>query len=366
MGTKKDTKVLPKKKAVAKIHSIRGLVRDRIIKGQYPPGERIPNRDELMRGFGVSCVTIQRALDRLKEDGFVRAVRGCGTFVVTYPPHLCRYGLVFPVESLQNPKEPDFYRWIYQAAREVEKTHKDVRFSIYRGMKEHSSHDAKDYNRLVNDVCEHRLAGLIFIMVDPQFFAGTPILEEPGISRVVHLVRTKAKGVSIIHSDLEAFIHMSLDCLGSRGRRRIAMLCYPETMPELSEYFWAAIAARDMTSKPYWIQCPSKNIEAGGKCIQMLLSGKGEDRPDGLISVEMFRESIIAGAVDAKLRIPEDLEVVIGSDIPNYENYPFPMRRLGCEPREFIETYIRIAREQAEGQFRPLTLLKPKFEEELS
>ncbi len=345
--------------------SIQNLLQERIIHGKYLPGQQIPRHTELKKALGVSRTTVQRAVDDLIRDGFVRTVRGRGTFVVAHPPHLCRYGLVFPVGPLHDPELPEFYRWICRFAMEMEEKRKDVRFSVYTEMDGH--HDVEDYDRLVSDVSEHRLAGLIFVIVDPQLFAGTPILEEPGIARVAHWDQTEAEGISIVHSDAEAFLHMALDHLHSRGRSRIALLCHPEDVPGLSRHFWPAIVERNMTSRPYWIQSPSKNPEGGGKCIHMLLSGEEEDRPDGLVSIEKFDESITAGVMAARVHVPEDLEVVIGWDhLPAVENTPIPMRRLASDVRELVETYIQLAKDQAQGRFQPLTLVAPKFEEDIT
>lgn len=43
-------------------------------------GDRIPNRTELKKNFDASSLTVQRALDRLKQDGFITAKSGIGTF----------------------------------------------------------------------------------------------------------------------------------------------------------------------------------------------------------------------------------------------------------------------------------------------
>jgi DNA-binding LacI/PurR family transcriptional regulator len=51
--------------------------------GMYPEGQLFPRRTELAVRFGVTRVTINRALDILQEKGFVAAKRGSGTVVVS-------------------------------------------------------------------------------------------------------------------------------------------------------------------------------------------------------------------------------------------------------------------------------------------
>ena len=49
--------------------------------GQLKPGQRLPSGRTLAKQYGVSLMTIQQALDRLKTEGAVAGVAGRGTFV---------------------------------------------------------------------------------------------------------------------------------------------------------------------------------------------------------------------------------------------------------------------------------------------
>lgn len=57
----------------------------RIVDGVYPAGARVPSVVELSTEFGVAASTAQKVLARLKEDGWVRAEVGLGTFVADQP-----------------------------------------------------------------------------------------------------------------------------------------------------------------------------------------------------------------------------------------------------------------------------------------
>jgi len=57
------------------------LFRQRIARGVWRFGEKLPTRDELMEEFGVSRVTIRQALDRLATEGLIESERGSGTIV---------------------------------------------------------------------------------------------------------------------------------------------------------------------------------------------------------------------------------------------------------------------------------------------
>ena len=52
-----------------------------IIRGDYPPGERIPSVRELSAEAGVNPNTMQRALSELEREGFVQTQRTAGRTV---------------------------------------------------------------------------------------------------------------------------------------------------------------------------------------------------------------------------------------------------------------------------------------------
>ena len=53
----------------------------RILKGEYPPGERLPGVRELAAQAGVNPNTMQRALAQLELEGLARADRTAGRLV---------------------------------------------------------------------------------------------------------------------------------------------------------------------------------------------------------------------------------------------------------------------------------------------
>ena len=49
--------------------------------GSYAPGDKIPSELELSSAYGVSRITVRRAIEDLSTDGFLVKRRGLGTFV---------------------------------------------------------------------------------------------------------------------------------------------------------------------------------------------------------------------------------------------------------------------------------------------
>ena len=59
-------------------------LRQDIMANRLAGGETIPTEKELMESYGIGRNTVRRALANLVEEGLLRKVHGCGTFVI--PP----------------------------------------------------------------------------------------------------------------------------------------------------------------------------------------------------------------------------------------------------------------------------------------
>ncbi|MCL4699441.1 MAG: histidine utilization repressor [Burkholderiaceae bacterium] len=55
-------------------------LKDGLAAGRWPPGALMPSEAELVAGFGVSRMTVNRALRELQSEGLVTRTQGVGTF----------------------------------------------------------------------------------------------------------------------------------------------------------------------------------------------------------------------------------------------------------------------------------------------
>lgn len=67
---------------------IADLLRDRIVRGDYPQGAKLPSETALVKEFDVSRLTVRRALAVLMSEGRTEAKRGIGVYVREVPPLL--------------------------------------------------------------------------------------------------------------------------------------------------------------------------------------------------------------------------------------------------------------------------------------
>ena len=65
---------------------IKDFVAGKIQDGTWTPGDRLPSENDLVLQFGMSRMTVNRALRELQEQGRIRRVAGVGSFVADEKP----------------------------------------------------------------------------------------------------------------------------------------------------------------------------------------------------------------------------------------------------------------------------------------
>jgi len=66
--------------------TIKAAIRRRILSGEWAEGGRVPSENALLVEFGVSRMTVHRALRELTAEGLLKRVQGLGTFVAGQRP----------------------------------------------------------------------------------------------------------------------------------------------------------------------------------------------------------------------------------------------------------------------------------------
>lgn len=57
-------------------------IRDKIVRGDYPNGDKLPSKRILAEDHGVSVITVQHALELLEDEGYIQARERVGYFVI--------------------------------------------------------------------------------------------------------------------------------------------------------------------------------------------------------------------------------------------------------------------------------------------
>lgn len=83
-------------KAAAPYARIKQHLKDELARGRWPPGAPMPSDAELVAQFGVSRMTVTRALNELRAEGLIERVQGVGTFAA----HLARVASQLQIRDL--------------------------------------------------------------------------------------------------------------------------------------------------------------------------------------------------------------------------------------------------------------------------
>ncbi len=76
----------PPSPVLAPYARVKRHLKDRLSQGFFPPGALMPSEAELVAQFGVSRMTVNRALRELQTEGLVERVQGVGTFAARLGP----------------------------------------------------------------------------------------------------------------------------------------------------------------------------------------------------------------------------------------------------------------------------------------
>jgi len=351
----------------AKQETILDSLRQEIARGKFKPGSRLPKQLEFARRFKMSVLTVQRAMDRLAHEGFIETRYSRGTFVVDHPPHLHHYALIFHADP--SDLEPGGWSHFHAAlANEAAKIHHAEKRQLECVYGIFEPTELPQYQRLVARVKSHQFAGLIFAS-HPGRLSGTPLVELAGVPRVGLMRYDPAfPQISAVKFDALAWFEKAFDYLAARGRKRIAFVSKPgqKLLTDL-DCPPSLLSVRGLITHPYW-NLPLPLWSAGAQHIVRLLMRSEGERPDALvITDDNAVEPAMAGLMAAGCRVPDDVEVVAHANFPRSGPGVLPLKWLGYDQREILQTAIAIIDQQCRGEKPPVaTTIAPVFEEELA
>lgn len=344
--------------------SIVDALRGEILRGQFARGARLPNRRDLVRRFGASSVTIQRAVDRLIADGFIYTDGPNGTFVAPNPPHISRYGLLLT----SHPSHPKSWRRfsavLSNAARDLY-PEEERTIAVYYDID--GKTQTEDYRRLIRDLRSHRLAGLI-IVGEPDRLFGTPVFEPDSPPRVVMMEEAVGPDMPVVGHDRYAFVDKALDFLSRQGRKNIAFIGGERISPHnLQQYFASSLARHAMHHEPYWWQQVFVGTPELARNLVHLLTHAGQSqRPDGLIIYDdNLVEHVIAGVMEAGVHVPRDLDLVTHCNFPWASPTVVSLKRIGYDAAQTLKLCVDLIDRQRRGETVELmSQMKPIEEHE--
>ena len=93
-----DSTAIADRRSAAPYARVKAFLKDALASGRWLPGALMPSDAELVAQFGVSRMTVTRALRELQAEGLVERVQGVGTFAA----HLYRVSSTLTIRDLHD------------------------------------------------------------------------------------------------------------------------------------------------------------------------------------------------------------------------------------------------------------------------
>ncbi|MFA6294034.1 MAG: GntR family transcriptional regulator [Victivallales bacterium] len=363
----KPTVALRERRSIKRDNAANEL-RLKIIGGEWKPGEKIPNRDNLRRMLKLSPVTIQKAMGQIEEDGFISSHGANGTYVVRNLPNLSNYGIVFPYRQTREGGWPLFWSLLLKEAEYLQTLNKSF-FPIYYASDDRGQ-GADHKSKIIRDVESHCLAGLIFLS-SPVDYMNTPVITSRNVQRVMVMSSLSSiPGIPSVWFDYSSLIDRALERFAVRGRKHIAVITpsgFFETRQELIHQWMASLQRHGLTSRTQWqLGVDLLHPQTSRHIVQLLMSLPKNERPDGLlIADENLVDPVISGLIDSNMRIPDDVMLIAHGTFTDTTSTTFELSRIGFDVRSLLHECVRRINEQShKREPRPYTLLPAIFSDE--
>lgn len=312
--------------------------RQRIVSGEFGPGMQLPLRSSLAADYGASLETLQKVVNTLREEGFLENCGPNGTRVPAFAPHLYRIGVLFPMRRGSREIWDTFFEAFTLAMTECDRSRQTpYQFKPYYDIESHREESAP-YLELLDDIANHRLAGLIALQhttLPPNLMRdcrSLPLVVFSGL-------KFDAPNIITQQHDYFRLIELAGEDFRNEGRVNPAILTNTgHRLYYLPE--WQAILRR------YGFEIPLRQIQGVCLCpdaqewyVQTLrLLFETDAPPDSLI---LLNENLLPWVTkfleERKLKIP----VISHCNFPATQSASPGVRRIGLDTREVLRLAIR-------------------------
>lgn len=346
-------------------------LRARILRGEYERGARIPNRLDLIREFDTSLATLQKALDRLKDDGFVRPRGRAGTFVHNRLPGQYQValatGLTVAGGTSGGEGRPVSSMWRAMQL-EVDRINAGGRWRVrvYAGLNDPRSADLK---RLGEDLAHHCCAGLFVAGMSAGNLANAGVLQQAG-QRVLAMTGD-AEALGLPRVDLLPYLGRALDYAVAQGRQRIGVINSLLQHSDL-ETWEQALTTRGLAFDPYRaVNALPTDSGAVRVAVYHMMRQTDGHRPDALlVTDDHMVEPVTAAIRDAGVAAPDDVLVIGHCNYPLPPTHHVPVTFIGFDLADVLDRVVARLAPNPDGTRGRLTAVtgvsfEARFEHEL-
>ncbi|MCC6727760.1 MAG: GntR family transcriptional regulator [Chthonomonadales bacterium] len=301
---------------------IRRHIETQIRQGDIAVGERIPGERELAREYGVSQMTVNRAIQDLVRAGLLFRRVGAGTFVRSNGEDgglTAAFPFVLVVPFTDHPEEDMYlsvpFRAICQAASEAERPLMVVQAP------------ERDFARVVAERPEH---GFIFVAPCSRSLDTLVTLSVSRVPFVVLGASWQEAPFACVDSDNAGGARDAADYLVSLGHERIAFLNAPDVSANCRDRltgYRQALAARGLELDPDLVVEAATDRDLGEAARQRLirLLTRAEPATAVLCAGYLLTLELWSLLWLLRLRVPADVSVIGFDDPPSAQHLTPPL-----------------------------------------
>ncbi len=349
--------IVVKKTALYK--QIQQHIREKIMNGQFRPGDRIPSEQELMDEYKVSKITVKNALTELADEGLVTRIQGKGTFVSAD---------VEPAAALASPDPahaaiplvgfiiPTMKTGVIRQL--VDYTEMYLKEAGYRMLLSITRESAAEESLAIRDLAEAGVRGLIVFPTEDEKYNESLLRLSLDkfpfvfIDRYLRNIETYT-----ITSDNLGGAYDTVSYLLSKGHRHIALLS-PENANTAIEdrtagFEKAYIDQAISIDKRLWCHVPLDILRSDRALdyITDFLQGHGAITAAFALSEEIAQ---LASRSLARIDSRQNVEL-ISFDDPRLPGVPYVRQ----DEREMARSAVSLLRDRIEGAYAPQSVVVP-------
>jgi DNA-binding LacI/PurR family transcriptional regulator len=300
---------------------VQNTIREKITRGEWQPGYKLPPEEELEKEFSLHRLTIVRGLANLAQEGLLVRLRGQGTFVADKSRQVSSQKRLIKFISSMPVKEGSIFRpGVLEGMHQVlarEGYHVGVDFY----------HNAGEQIELLRQDKDAYHAGFV-VWYEPDAQAGEELLRLLGEGYPFVLIDAYPEGYEggfVVTDNVESS-RQAVRYLAEAGHRQITYITGRIDRTSLEDRlagFFSGLVSCDLPVGDKSVVKLTKTYETGagevGPALERVLSGP--DRPTALY---FSHENLaVAGAEylrSKNLQVPKDMSV-IGNDILDPSGY---------------------------------------------
>jgi DNA-binding transcriptional regulator YhcF (GntR family) len=283
-------------------------VRKKILAKQLLPGTKLPSTAQMAATIGTDVPTLHRALSELVTEGLLTRTPRIGTHVAQWEKGLLRLGIYHSRNILADRNA--ISNRVIEA--EVQKLASQMKISVQVWTDPRPHANQTTPLPVVEYAARERIIqGLISTCPDEthwKWFRKLPIpVSTLGASPSAH-----------INFDHANFFDVAFEALRKQGCRSVAYLAPHPRVSRFYDSFEAACAKFGLSTRPEWqgmndasIDSLSQNYESYA-FHEFRRLWRQDAKPDGLIVYpDIFTNGVVLSILAEKVRMPEDLKVVL-------------------------------------------------------